>query len=201
VNLSRDCPRVEGFAVISEDGMLANAAGIMPDSLKFEADQRFFERGLDSVDVVVHGRNSRERQRNSPLRHRLVLTSRVASIAADPSDAKALFWNPKGATFEQAMSGLDKPNGSVGVIGGTEVFGLFLDCYSVFHLTRVPNVRFPGGRPVFPDVPANTPEEVLSRHGLRLDRSSMLDQSKGLVLFSWKRTSRATAPGPICDAG
>ena len=52
VNLSRN-RRVEGFAVVSEDGMLANAAGVMPDSLKFEADQRFFERGLDSVDVVV----------------------------------------------------------------------------------------------------------------------------------------------------
>jgi len=38
--------------------MLANAAGIMPDSLKFEADQLFFERRLDGVDVVVHGRHS-----------------------------------------------------------------------------------------------------------------------------------------------
>lgn len=29
--------RIEGYAIVSEDGMLANA-GIMPDSLKFEAD-------------------------------------------------------------------------------------------------------------------------------------------------------------------
>ena len=34
--------------------MLADASGIMPDQLKFEADQKFFERGLDEVDVVVH---------------------------------------------------------------------------------------------------------------------------------------------------
>jgi hypothetical protein len=33
----------------SQDGMLANAAGIMPTSLKFEADQRFFETCLDAV--------------------------------------------------------------------------------------------------------------------------------------------------------
>jgi len=39
--------RIEGYAIVSEDGMLANAAGIMPDSLMFLADQRFFERGLD----------------------------------------------------------------------------------------------------------------------------------------------------------
>jgi len=30
--------------------MLADASGLMPDSLKFEADQHFFERGLDGVD-------------------------------------------------------------------------------------------------------------------------------------------------------
>ena len=38
--------------------MLTNAASTMPDSLKFEADRDFFERGLDGVDVVVHGRHS-----------------------------------------------------------------------------------------------------------------------------------------------
>src|SRR5205085_9400993 len=54
--------RIEGYAIVSEDGMLANFAGIMPESLKFEADQQFFERGLDGVDVVVHGRHSYERQ-------------------------------------------------------------------------------------------------------------------------------------------
>ena len=31
--------RIEGYAIVSEDGMLANASGIMPDQLKFEADQ------------------------------------------------------------------------------------------------------------------------------------------------------------------
>lgn len=36
--------RIEGYAIISEDGMLADAAGTMPDSLKFEADQTFFEK-------------------------------------------------------------------------------------------------------------------------------------------------------------
>lgn len=190
VNLTRCRRRVEGFAVISEDGMLTNAAGVMPQSLKFEADQRFFEQGLDAVDVVVHGRHSHEHQQNSSLRSRLVVTSRVASLAVDPADEKVLYWNPTGATFEQAMMKLGKPDGSVGVIGGTGVFGLFLDRYSVFHLTRVTDVRFPDGRPVFPGVPAKTPEEVLSCHGLTLDRRSVLDPSKGLVLFSWKPKQR-----------
>src|SRR5450830_1282975 len=130
--------RIEGYAIVSEDGMLANASGIMPDQLKFEADQRFFERGLDGVDVVVHGRHSHERQRRSDLRRRLILTRKVAAIADDPLNKKALFWNPAGASLEQAMTVLGVVDGSVGVIGGTDVFGLFLDRYDVFYLSSSP---------------------------------------------------------------
>ena len=88
--------------------MLANAAGIMPDSLKFEADRQFFERELDGVDVVVHGRHSHDQQPRSYLRRRLILTRQVPSIAADPSNEKALFWNPAGASFEQALAELGR---------------------------------------------------------------------------------------------
>lgn len=109
--------RIEGYAIVSEDGMLANAAGIMPDTLKFEADQHFFERGLNGVDVVVHGRHSHEQQSRSYLRRRLIMTRQVPAIAANPSNEKALFWNPAGASFEQALALLGTPEGSIGVIG------------------------------------------------------------------------------------
>jgi dihydrofolate reductase len=178
---------VEGYAIISEDGMLADAACVMPDSLKFEADQRFFEQGLDCVDVVVHGRHSGEQQARSHVRHRLILTRQVPAIAPDPSNPRARLWNPSGASFEQALAAVGMPNGRVGVIGGTEVFGIFLDLFDVFHLTRVPNVRLPGGRPVFPDVPTQTPEEVLALHGLEPAERQMLDPAEGLVLVSWRR--------------
>src|ERR1700731_2256418 len=185
------CPRrIEGYAIVSEDGMLANAAGIMPDSLKFEADQHFFERRLDGVDVVVHGRHSNERQPRSYLRRRLILTRQVPSIAADPSNEKVLFWNPAGASFEKAMAVLGTPDGRAGVIGGTDVFGMFLDRYDVFHLTRASGVRLPGGRPVFPEVPTRTPEEVLASHGLDRDQRQVLDPAKGLVMVSWQRSSK-----------
>jgi len=170
--------------------MLANAAGIMPDSLKFAADRRFFESGLDGVDVVVHGRHSHERQQHSYLRRRLILTRQVPAVAADPSNEKALFWNPAGASFEQALAVLETPDGIVGVIGGTEVFGIFLDRYDVFHLSRAPDVRLPGGRPVFPEVPTRTPEQVLAIHGLDRGQRQVLDPAKGLAVVSWKRSSK-----------
>ena len=82
--------RIEGYAIVSEDGMLANSAGVMPDSLKFKADQAFFERGLDGVDVIVHGRHSHEQQRHSDLRLRLILTYRIPTLRQTPP-TKRLF--------------------------------------------------------------------------------------------------------------
>ena len=182
---------IEAYAIVSEDGMLANEAGIMPDSLKFEADQHFFEQGLDGVDVVVHGRHSCEQQANSSLRRRLILTRQVPAIAADPSNKKALLWNPAGASLEQALAALGMPEGSIGVVGGTEVFGLFLDRYDVFYLSRAPAVRLPGGRPVFPEVPMRTPEEVLASHGLGCSENRVLDSANGLTVATWRRRSNS----------
>jgi dihydrofolate reductase len=179
--------RIEGFAIVSEDGMLANAAGVMPASLKFKADQHFFETGLDAVDVVVHGRHSHEQQPHSALRRRLILSRRIPAIAADPSNEKALIWNPAGASFEEALAALGEPNARVGIIGATDVFGLFLDQYDVFSLSRAPGVRLPGGRPVFPEVPARTPEEVLTKSGLEIGERQTLDPALGLVVVSWQR--------------
>jgi hypothetical protein len=182
--------RIEGYAIISEDGMLANSAGVMPDALKFKADQAFFERGLDGVDVVVHGRHSHEQQRHSDLRRRLILTHRISAIAPDPSHKKALLWNPGGASLEHAMAILGVPEGSIGVIGGTEVFGFFLDRYDVFYLSRAPAVRLLGGRPVFPEVPARTPEQVLARHGLEPHQQQLLDAEKGIAVVEWRRSAK-----------
>jgi dihydrofolate reductase len=179
--------RIEGYAIVSADGMLANAAGIMPAELKFDADQRFFANGLDGVDAVVHGRHSHERQPHSHLRRRLVVTRQAPGILADPSNDKALFWNPAGAAFEDAWAALGVPDGSLAVIGGTDVFGMFLPGYDVFHLTHAPGVRLPGGRPVFPQVPQQTPEEVLASNGFAPGPARVLDAENGVSVVSWQR--------------
>jgi hypothetical protein len=181
--------RIEGYAIISEDGMLATAERVMPPSLQFEADQRFFEHGLDAVDVVVHGRHSEENQPRSPLRHRLILTRRIAALAPHASNPKARLWNPAGATFEQALAALGIPDANVGVVGGPEVFEYFLDRYTIFHLSRAPNVRLPGGCPIFPRVPEQSPEQILAAHGLTPDPPQFLDPAKGLTLVTWRRVT------------
>jgi hypothetical protein len=179
--------RIEGYAIVSEDGMLADAAGIMPDTLKFEADRRFFERGLDGVDVVIHGRHSHEHQPHSDQRRRLVVTRTAAALAPDPDYPRAMYWNPAGATLEQALAAVGAPEAVIGVVGATEVFGMFLDLYDVFHLSRAAKVRLPGGRPVFPGVPALTPDAVLARHGMTPGERQVLDPALGVTLVSWRR--------------
>jgi dihydrofolate reductase len=179
--------RIEGYAIVSTDGMIANAIGIMPEELKHDADQRFFMHGLDGVEAVVHGRHSHEQQPHSHLRRRLILTRHGPALAPDPSNEKALFWNPAGASFEEAWAALGVPDGSLAVIGGTEVFGMFLPDYDVFYLTGAPGVRLPGGRPVFPQVPQQTPEEVLASHGLAPGPPQVLDAASGLSVVGWQR--------------
>ena len=81
---------VDGYVIVSADGMLADATGVMPDSLKFEGDKEFFTAALDHADLIVHGRNSHEGQSNSPRRKRIVLTRRIGAIAPDPANARAI---------------------------------------------------------------------------------------------------------------
>jgi hypothetical protein len=70
------------------------------------------------------------------------------------------------------------------------VFGFFLDRYDVFYLSRVPAVRLPGGRPVFPEVPTQTPEEVLARHGLEPLQRQILDAEKAVAVVEWRRSAK-----------
>jgi dihydrofolate reductase len=181
--------RIEGFAIVSADGMLADHAGHMPDALKIEADQRFFDASLDRVAAVVHGRHSHEGQANSPRRRRLIVTRRVSAIESDPENPMARLWNPTGTSFVAACAAVGVEEGTVAIIGGTEVFGLFLDVgYDAFHLSRADKVRLPGGRPVFPQVPAQTPEDVLATHGLRPGERRVLDAQADASLVTWTRS-------------
>lgn len=137
--------RIDGYVIVSADGMLADADRIMPDELKFEGDKRFFTAALDRADLIVHGRHSYEDQPNSPLRKRIILTRRVGAIAPDPSNPKAVLWNPAGASFESACDFAGVRSGTAAIIGGPDVFGMFMDRYGTFWLSQAPQVRLPGG--------------------------------------------------------
>jgi dihydrofolate reductase len=180
-------PRLEGYVIVSADGMLANAAQLMPDELNFEGDKRFFSAALDRADLIVHGRNSHENQPNSPQRTRLVVTRRTGAIAPDPSDPKAIWWNPAGASFATACDAAGVRSGTVAIIGGPDVFAMFMDSYDTFWLSRAPRVWLPGGEPCFPGVPERSPEEILAAHGLKAGAAQMLDHADDVSVTPWRR--------------
>lgn len=180
--------RFIGYAIVSDDGMLADATGIIPSSMVVKADQEFFMRGLDAASALVHGRNSAE-QPTSPYRRRLIATRQIAATATIGDRPNALLWNPEGCSVEDALADLDVDEGDIAIIGGTDIFGLFLPRYELFHLTRAPNVTLPGGRPVFPDVPAQTPEALLGAAGLTPGPVQVLDPDRHIQVVEWRRNN------------
>jgi len=182
-------PRIDGYVIVSADGMLANADRVMPDELKFEGDKQFFSAALDRADLIVHGRHSHEGQPNSLRRNRIILTRTVGAVARDPSNSRATLWNPAGATFEAACDHAGVRSGTIAIIGGPDVFGMFMDRYDTFWLSQAPRVRLPGGEPCFPGVPRQSPQEILAAHGLRAGRAQILDGANGVSVTPWRRAA------------
>ncbi len=54
--------RIEGYAIASADGMIADETGVMPLELQLDADKVYFEEGLEHAAAIVHGRCSQEIQ-------------------------------------------------------------------------------------------------------------------------------------------
>jgi hypothetical protein len=181
--------RIDGYVIVSADGMLANADHVMPDALKFEGDKKFFTAALDRADLIVHGRHSYEDQPNSPLRKRMVVTRTTDAVAADPSNPKAVLWNPAGASFDAACDFAGVHSGTVAIIGGPAVFGMFMDRYDTFWLSQAPRVRLPGGEPCFPGVPQHSPQAILAAHGLKAGDPHILDAAHDVSVTPWRRVA------------
>jgi dihydrofolate reductase len=185
-------PNIDGYVIVSADGMLANAHGAMPDELKFKGDKRFFTAALDAADLIVHGRNSFEDQPNSPRRKRVILTRSIDTVAPDPANPKATLWNPAGASFETACEHAGVRSGTIAVIGGPDVFGMFLDRYDTFWLSLAPRVRLPAGKPCLPGVPERSPQQILAAHGLSPGEAEMLDPADDVSVTPWRRTGQTS---------
>jgi dihydrofolate reductase len=181
--------RINGYVIVSADGMLANADHVMPKELKFEGDKRFFTSALDRADLIVHGRHSSEDQPNSASRTRIVLTRATGSVAPDPSNPRATLWNPAGASFEAACDHAGIRSGTVAIIGGPNVFAMFLDRYDTFWLSQAPHVRLSDGEPCFPGVPARSPQAILAAHGLVAGTAEILDAAHDVSVTPWRRAA------------
>jgi dihydrofolate reductase len=177
-----------GFAIVSVDGMIADANQVLPESLKYEADHLFFEQALSQVDLILHGRHSHEGHAESDRRRRLWLTHSVADLAPDPAGGRQWLWNPAGVSLEDACRSVGLEGGIVAILGGTSVYDLFLPRYDVFHLSRAGQTRIPDGTPVFSGVAGGlSPELILSQHGLAAQPAIVLDAANEVTMTRWRR--------------
>ena len=179
-------PRIEGYAVISREGMIATGDGRFPAEIKIPADHEFYQASVDRASAVANGRHSAEGGPKEMERKRLILTRRVHQLAPDPKNPNAIQWNPATASFDEAWARLGINNGTLAVVGGTDVFGLFLTIgYDAFYLTKA-DASVPRGRPVFPGVGGKTlPAEVMARHGLVLKDTRVLDAASNTIVEEW----------------
>ena len=175
----------EGHAIVSEDGMIADAAGEMPASLRSEADWRYFQAALDGAALVVLGRKGHARHPN-PGRRRLVLTSSVASLAADSTDPLATLWNPAGMPIETVLDEVGITEGIIAVTGGTGTFDLFLPHYNRFVLAEVRGFSLVGGVSCFTK---GHPRFVLPGAGLAARDMQLIERN--VVQTTWVRSPPA----------
>ncbi len=180
-------PRIEGYAVISREGMIADGEGKFPESIKIPADHDFYQAAVDRASAVANGRHSAEGGEKEKDRRRIVLTRRVNGVAAHPHYPHGILWNPGSAPFDEAWQSLRIDGGTLAVVGGTDVFGLFLSIgYDIFYLTRT-EASVPKGRPVFPGVGIKgvTAQDALTQGGFVLSETRMLDAATNTRVEVW----------------
>jgi dihydrofolate reductase len=182
--------RICGYAIISIDGMIADADGRMGETLLVEADQVFYQTSLARAQLIVHGRNSAEGGPDAGRRRRVIVTSRVGALSPSAANPLTFLWNPIGLPFSGVVRALAIDEGVIAVVGGTDVFDLFLGIgYDAFYLSRSARGRLPGGRPLFRRVPEQSPEEILAGAGLLLRSERPLDAES--TLATWERAALA----------
>ncbi|HTJ57396.1 MAG TPA: dihydrofolate reductase [Devosiaceae bacterium] len=174
---------VEGHAVVSSDGMIADSAGNMPSGLRNDEEWERFQQSLDRSALIALGRLAHRRHPNTG-RNRLVFTGSVAGMAPDPEDPAAIFFNPAGASLGAALRCFGILSGTIAVTGGTGVFGYFLEIFNRFALGETNSTIIPGGRPCFA---AGHPRTVLAAAGLLPDRIELIDVPANVTLTHWER--------------
>lgn len=178
--------RIEAYVIVGDDDMICDADGVMPESLKNDADWGFFQSGLDAADVCVLGRKNHEVSPNPKGRLRLVLT---ASVSGVDSSGDAVFWNPADTSLDTALACFETKVDHLAVVGGQAVFDFFLSepyRYTRFHLSRIAGVLIPNGRATFSAIeshPGLSAEDVLRQHGYSPKEEVTLD--KDVELVSW----------------
>jgi dihydrofolate reductase len=181
---------VHGHAIVGADARMTDAAGRMPEVLRFEADWVRFQAALDRADVALIGRRTHEAAPNVARRARVVVTGNPTCSLGDD---RALAFDPAAGELATLLTARFGPAAHVAVVGGTDVFELAGRAlgYDAFDLTVAPAARLDGGRSVFEgalDLAALA--HRLERLGLARTATRTLAAPVPLRAEAWRRRRR-----------
>jgi hypothetical protein len=178
--------KFHGHAIVSDNDMIADADGNMPERLINSSDFSRFQRELNRAGAIVVGRKGHEAHPDKHGRNRIVVSTSAKGIERREN---AWWWNPAETTLKQALARAYPQGGIVAVPGGRRVFDLFLDYgYDEFHLVRMRGVSVPNGVPVFSECSkGRSAEEVLAAHGLVPVPGEVLDATARVAVTVWRR--------------
>jgi hypothetical protein len=183
--------RIEGYAIVSADGMIADAGGAMPASIRNDADQKFLQAELDlrrgggAWTVIRYEGGPRAARRKRLIVTRRIACHRAGSVAAQYAPCGI---RPGRRSNRRIADARRRGAGTIAIIGGTEVFGLFLPRYRRFPpYTRRPRQDSWRTAGLSANLgPQVTPEEsprplTVCRPGPRRD----IDAAAGITLTTW----------------
>jgi len=177
---------IHGYAIVSDDDRIADAAGRTPAVLRNDEDWAYFQAELDRSAVTVLGRLGHEANPNPRRRPRIVVSSSSAGLERRDD---GWWWNPQALAWREAIARVLPAGGRVAVPGGRRVFDLFLEIgYDTFHLSRAEGARIPGGVALFSLCDEGlSAEGVLSRRGMTAGPRQVLDPATPVSLAVWRR--------------
>ena len=179
---------IHGYAVVSDDDMIADRDGRMPDALRNDADRVHLRSELDRARIVVLGRITHERSPNLRRRPCIVLTRGVDGLAWNTG---AWWWNPATMPLRLVLDRTVPERGRIAALGGQGVFDLILSTagFDAFHLTRIQGVTLPGGHAIFKATECGeTVESVFRFSGLEPGPSVQIDPKVPIDLTVWRRS-------------
>ena len=194
-NAASSAPRplheLHGYAIVSGDGMIADASNTMPAELKNERDWAYFQTELNLCQLVLVGRRSHEAAPSTGKRRRVVMSRSASSLEFRNN---VWWWNPQALTLSDALLHLLPEGGRVAVPGGQAVFDLLaqLKAFHTFHLSCVVGLKLPGGHPAFSaQTTGASLASILLAQGLKPHQTQVIDPSPLVTLQLWQRQAES----------
>jgi hypothetical protein len=177
---------IHGYAIVSDDDVIADAAGEVPISLRNPVDWAQYQAAQARSALVVFARVSHDNEPNTRGDLRLIVSHSANGLEKRDD---GWWWSPAAVSWEAVAAKLLPNGGEVAACGGQGVFDLFLGIgYDVFHLARARGVQLPGGRKVFSACEAGVAAEaVLQGRGLRHAERIELDAAQGVEMNIWRK--------------